>query len=209
VPHHDKRKRILRAAEKLFTTRRFHEVKLDDIVRDAHIGKGTIYRYFESKDDLLFQTALDGLDELQEVLERSIPAEGNFEEQILHAFRIIGRFSEKRRQWYRIMQAEANRMRCRRGQFRRRWRESRGRVATQLVGILQRGVAEGKVRKDVPPEAMAQVLLTMVDVRSRDMGDLPEKARSNEMLIDLFCHGVSPTDGVSTAIDPRKTTAAK
>ena len=44
----------MRAAEKLFTSRRYHEISLDAVVQEARVGKGTIYRYFQSKDDLFF-----------------------------------------------------------------------------------------------------------------------------------------------------------
>jgi len=49
-----KRQRILRAAEKLFTSQRFDEVTTDDIMHAAGVGKSTIYRYFKGKDDIFF-----------------------------------------------------------------------------------------------------------------------------------------------------------
>jgi AcrR family transcriptional regulator len=44
--------KILDAAGRLFGTRRFHEVRMDDIAAEAHVGKGTLYRYFKDKDEL-------------------------------------------------------------------------------------------------------------------------------------------------------------
>jgi AcrR family transcriptional regulator len=61
----DKREKILRVAEKMFSQRRFHEVTLDEIAATAHVGKGTIYLYFESKDDLLFQMVTDLLNDME------------------------------------------------------------------------------------------------------------------------------------------------
>jgi len=43
--------------EKLFTSRRFHKITVDDVAQAAQVGKGTIYRYFQNKDDLFSQTA--------------------------------------------------------------------------------------------------------------------------------------------------------
>jgi AcrR family transcriptional regulator len=60
---------ILEAASRVFALRPFHEVLIDDIASDAGIGKGTIYRYFETKDDLYFGTALYALDHLAAALE--------------------------------------------------------------------------------------------------------------------------------------------
>ena len=63
-----KERAILDAAAKVFATKPFHGVLIDEIASDAGIGKGTIYRYFETKDDLYFATTLHVLDQLEEVL---------------------------------------------------------------------------------------------------------------------------------------------
>ena len=44
--------RILDAAARLFGERPFHEVRMDDVAAEAAVGKGTLYRYFDDKDDL-------------------------------------------------------------------------------------------------------------------------------------------------------------
>ena len=59
-----KERAILDAAASVFARRPFHAVLIDEIASDAGIGKGTIYRYFETKDDLYFATTLHVLDGL-------------------------------------------------------------------------------------------------------------------------------------------------
>jgi TetR/AcrR family fatty acid metabolism transcriptional regulator len=44
--------KILDAAGRLFGTRRFHEVRMEDIAAEAGVGKGTLYRYFQDKEEL-------------------------------------------------------------------------------------------------------------------------------------------------------------
>ena len=44
--------RILTTASQLFALRRFHEVHMEDIACAAEVGKGTLYRYFEDKEQL-------------------------------------------------------------------------------------------------------------------------------------------------------------
>jgi len=51
----DKRTRILMAALKVFSRKGFHQVKVEEIAQEAEIGKGTIYDYFESKEDIYHQ----------------------------------------------------------------------------------------------------------------------------------------------------------
>ena len=70
-----KERAILDAAAKVFATKPFHGVLIDEIASDAGIGKGTIYRYFETKDDLYFATTLHILDRLAEVLSEALAQE--------------------------------------------------------------------------------------------------------------------------------------
>jgi AcrR family transcriptional regulator len=44
--------KILIVAARLFATHRFHEVRMEDIAAAAEVGKGTLYRYFQDKDQL-------------------------------------------------------------------------------------------------------------------------------------------------------------
>ncbi len=43
---------ILTAARELFLRQGYHETTLEEIARHAEFGKGTIYNYFDSKEDL-------------------------------------------------------------------------------------------------------------------------------------------------------------
>lgn len=53
-PNEKKRAAITAAAARLFATRPFHQVRLDDIAAAASVGKGTLYIYFKSKEALYF-----------------------------------------------------------------------------------------------------------------------------------------------------------
>jgi AcrR family transcriptional regulator len=50
----EQKEKILAAACGLFGTQRFHEVRMDDIADAAAVGKGTLYRYFQDKEELYF-----------------------------------------------------------------------------------------------------------------------------------------------------------
>src|SRR5271165_4176056 len=72
----DKKQRIMQAAERLFRMRRVHEITLDEIAREADVGKGTLYLYFTDKEDLIFQAAVAGFDRMCQLF-RIILAEGD------------------------------------------------------------------------------------------------------------------------------------
>src|SRR3989442_8004149 len=48
----DKRARILAAATVVFAERDFHRVQASEVASRAGVGKGTVYLYFPTKDDL-------------------------------------------------------------------------------------------------------------------------------------------------------------
>ncbi len=51
----DKKERILQATEKLLAQYGFHGLSMQMVAKEAKVAAGTIYRYFEDKDDLLYQ----------------------------------------------------------------------------------------------------------------------------------------------------------
>lgn len=183
----DKRLKIMQAAERLFTSRRFHEITLDDVAQTARVGKGTIYRYFQDKDDLFFQTATSGFDELCELLRRQISPAAGFTAQLVEACTQIGGFFAKRRQLFRMMQAEEGRMNWCRGSIRDRWMERRKALVAAVAGILGKGVAEGAIRGDVHPDVLAALLLGLLRTRARDLAD-PENCPL-ERVVEVFCNG--------------------
>ncbi len=50
----EKRDKIIEAAAQLFSGKNYHEVMMEDVAKLASIAKGTLYNYFESKEDLYF-----------------------------------------------------------------------------------------------------------------------------------------------------------
>jgi len=184
-----KKDQIMAAAEKLFTSRRFHEITLDDVVHEAGVGKGTIYRYFKDKDDLFFQVAASGFDELCALLNSEIDKTASFDRQLLAACENVSAFFSRRRQLFRMMQAEDARMRWCRKDTRDQWDAKRRKLAEALSSVLRRGVESGRLRDDVPPEILAAFLLGMLRTRNRELEEAPESARSYEVLLDLFTRG--------------------
>lgn len=71
----DKRQRILDAALKVFAERGFYNAKVSEVARAAGVADGTIYLYFENKDDLLIQLFEDRMEyiirRLSDELERT------------------------------------------------------------------------------------------------------------------------------------------
>ena len=191
MPRQDKRQQIMQAAAKLFSSRRFHEITTDDVAREAKVGKGTIYRYFQDKDELFFETANSGFDELCNLLERKVQDSARFTEQLHEACVQISSFFDRRRRLFQMMQSEDGRMASFKGRLREKRMEKRKKLVDALAGILHRGVQEGHVRSDILPEVLARFLLSMLRTRARELQDAPEQMHGCEVVVDLFCHGMA------------------
>lgn len=93
----DTRAAILRCAAEVFSQRPFHEVLTDEISSRLKMGKGTLYRYFPSKEELYFATLVDGLQGMQDAID-AVLSEPAPLEQTIEALTstIIGYFWQRR-----------------------------------------------------------------------------------------------------------------
>lgn len=76
----DKRELIIDAAKSTFMEKGYERTRISDISKRADVGKGTIYEYFGSKDEVLmaccesiFQNNLQGLEDGIEALKQNSP----------------------------------------------------------------------------------------------------------------------------------------
>ena len=183
-----KARQIMRAAEELFTTRRFHEITMDDVCHLAGVGKGTIYRYFRDKDDLFVRSATLGLDELCVVLKDKSRQGGDFEHRLLDGCREISRYFRSRRHMFHMMHVQDM---CQGGALRARWAPRRKALIEALSEILAGGADEGKLSGDVSLPVLANLLLGLLRAAAKDLGDAPEHCKQPEFIVRFFLHGAA------------------
>ncbi|MCJ7625564.1 MAG: TetR/AcrR family transcriptional regulator [Anaerolineaceae bacterium] len=86
----DRKNQILDAAVKVFTRLGFFKARMDDIVKESNLSKGTLYWYFKSKDDLIlaimeriFNPEFKQLEEIAELNESPRALLGKFTDYII------------------------------------------------------------------------------------------------------------------------------
>ena len=190
----DKVVRILKAAERLFSRQRFHEVTLDAVARLARVGKGTIYLHFAGKDDLFFKSATAGFSVLCENLRGEMTTGADFGERLRASCRLVAAFMETRYPLYRMMQAEE----ARRGGANRKllgqWLAQRAELVELLSDLMATGAAAGELRRDLPPRVLTYCLLGLLRTRA---WDLVETAcvQPDETVVELFLNGAGRKAG--------------
>jgi AcrR family transcriptional regulator len=77
---------ILKTAKKLFARNGLTKTTMDDVAKDARIGKGTIYHYFESKEQMYCQIIEDDMSIIKEELISSMAAEAEPDKKLTAYF---------------------------------------------------------------------------------------------------------------------------
>lgn len=184
-----KREKILAEAAKLFAAEPFHKVLLSDVAKAAKVGKGTLYTYFKSKEDLYLAVISQGFAQLLTRLRERIAtaasdALGNLailiEEYVNFVFQ-NPYFSELMR-----MAPEMT--------FGRPQSEKNRRELSRLIeSLIRQGIAEGEF-EDPHPELTTKYLQGLL--RSVFTGDMSKVERKvvTEHLTHFIRKGLSRKD---------------
>jgi TetR/AcrR family transcriptional regulator, cholesterol catabolism regulator len=85
--HGTRLEEVLRSAANIFFAKGFHATSIEDVARDVGMLKGSLYYYIKSKDDLLFQLLLAGIEDGDAYIAQHIDAKGDPVEQLERAVR--------------------------------------------------------------------------------------------------------------------------
>jgi AcrR family transcriptional regulator len=190
----DKPQQILKSAERLFAGGRYHEVTLDEVCREAGVGKGTVYRYFRDKEDLYYQVILSGLDELVESVEGVANEEQAPGDGMRKVVECVAGFYTKRRALFGLMWSEQLRGSARRKEMRTQWRKKNERMVAVLAGFITQGVQQGVYDTPFSPRAAARLLLGMVRVGQRHKSEMPGGRDWPTAVARLFEGGILSQD---------------
>lgn len=74
----NKRSAILGAAASVFNQKGFYQANISEIAEEAGIGKGTVYEYFNSKDELFIQVIEFNIDRYVKRIEHAVQSADGF-----------------------------------------------------------------------------------------------------------------------------------
>lgn len=183
-----RRGRMLDAATQIFARRPFAQVSMDQIAREAGVGKPTLYRYFDGKDALflaVFERALDALERrLDLVLAQTRTIAGRLPRMV----REIAPTFRDHLVSLRLLGAESTLADLSK---RRLFRDRRARIADRIASCIRGGVARGELRT-CRPEGVAEMVIGMIwSATATDDGD--DEAIASEVT-DLVLHGLLPPE---------------
>jgi AcrR family transcriptional regulator len=158
----DKKNRIIEAAARIFAQKGYARAAVADIAVNAEIGKGTIYAYFDSKEDLFFAVFEWFMLQTGAAAKVSISHLGGSASQRLEALSdsIMGMWDEIKDAFILTIEfwaaSSSSQMRERfKDAFRRLYEEFRAIV----VSVIRDGIERGEFRSDVNAESVAAALV--------------------------------------------------
>jgi AcrR family transcriptional regulator len=161
-PKKEKKNRIIKAAARVFAQKGYAGTAVADIAVQAEIGKGTIYAYFDSKEDLFFAVFEWYMMQSGAAANVSVSLLGGSAAQRLEALSdsIMGMWDEIKDAFTLTIEfwaaSSSSQMRERfKETFRRAYEEFRG----LIVALIRDGIERGEFRSDVNAQSVAAALV--------------------------------------------------
>lgn len=156
----DKRERILRAAIRVFARKGFYATRVSEIAKAAGVADGTIYLYFQNKDDVLVSIFEDRIGKLIDVLTAEAAKAGTVEERIRRTIELQLGLLEGQRDLAEVVTVNLR-------QSSRLLKQYATPLFTKYLeiigGIVADGQKQGVLRDDVSPRIVARALWGSLD----------------------------------------------
>ncbi|MFQ5709110.1 MAG: TetR/AcrR family transcriptional regulator [bacterium] len=188
-----RREEILTAARKVFCERGFEKATLDEIAVVAEFGKGTLYNYFKSKEDLFACIIETGTLQFQEFVAQATKSKSSPKEKIATYIDAAFEFFENNRQIYSIFVLEKNKLACSiNDEMFSKCCAQQEAVKQFLAGLFQEGMTVGDFRR-FEPLKLARALIGLLHtsmfqaIREPDTTNLKTEAR---FIKDILFEGI-------------------
>jgi AcrR family transcriptional regulator len=157
-----RRNEIIDAAERLFFSKGFEHVTMDEIAAGAELSKGTLYLYFKSREDLHYAVVMRGLEILNRLIREAYDGRRSGLENILEMGEAYIRFFREHTDYFRaIISFDAS-----------KFEKVDDASKLQILGddsplvffmeVLREGQADGSINGEIPAEQLAIILWAQV-----------------------------------------------
>ena len=198
VQHRKERERlarrnlILNAAIRVFAEKGFHQATMDDVAEQAELGKGTLYYYFHSKDEILLQLLENNTREFFEQILQAISGEKNFLQMVRKVLLFYASYFNEHRLFFNIyFPFESGQIQLKSpqfGEFRQTYREFRKPLEEVLFRQFQKeGIAS------ISAENFWKILggvLMSINLEIHRQTPLPQIIRMIEQFTTTLEHGL-------------------
>ncbi len=156
----DKRERILAAAVKVFAAKGFYCARVSDVAREAGVADGTIYLYFESKEDLLRGLYEENMGKINEGVREIVDGDEPVLRKVSQFFEAWAQFALDDPELAEVLTVEIRES----GKYMNEFAAPLfGEFLRNLVSLIDEGQAGGEFRTDVSPKTVARAMFGAMD----------------------------------------------
>ncbi len=180
---------IIKAARKLFASKNFNEVSMDEIASEVGLGKSTLYLYFKNKESLYFAVVLRGTRIWADMVKDEVKKDDTGLEKLKLYGNANRDFSNKYPDYFRLLysptsirkQFDMDKMSS--SEEFQEVRELFKEIMSIGIDFIQKGIEEGEIRPDVDPTE-ATILLSVIYNGKVNMGDWAKELLENRGIDD-------------------------
>jgi TetR/AcrR family fatty acid metabolism transcriptional regulator len=189
------RQAIVDCAAEVFSERDFHEVLTEHIAERLGIGKGTIYRYFRSKEELYLAAIASGLDGLHAAVKSGLEQEAALPATIDTLVRTMVTYFWRQRDFFVLLhRLEAKLDPAERAQ----WQARRDEVVRMVRRVLDRAAVRGQIRR-VNSRLAVEALFGMIRGVCVYRADADRPEEVTRTVTNLFLGGLGVRSAAGTS----------
>jgi TetR/AcrR family transcriptional regulator len=189
------RQEMLATALELFSQKGYHNVSMHEIAGQAEFAIGTLYKFFQNKEDLYRALVLEQCDRFEEALAQVIEEPGDEVEKLRNYVQTKSEWIRSNLPFVRLFLTESrgasfNLKAGLNEELRRRYYTFLERVAS----IFERGIKNQKFRNIADPYFLGAALDSIIDASLLLWLDAPERfsnLESPDAILDIFFKGLT------------------
>ncbi len=185
-----RKEQILKAAEKVFAKKGFHEATISEVAREAGLSDATIYEYFSTKEELLFsiprETTRRGMERMEGYL-KVIRGAGNRIRTIIYHYLLFYQ-SEPDYASVVMLVLKSNRKFLETEAYQIIREGFRG-----ILSVIEEGIDSGEFRPDTDPYLVRQMILGAIEhivIRWLLLGKPKDILQYADPITDMIIDGI-------------------
>lgn len=178
----NRREEIMLAAEKSFTMFGYKATTMDQVAKIANVGKGTIYTFFATKEELFHSIVWEMVKEMKEVSEQGIVAGASFQENVHARIMQLLKFRETHQLFIKLIEEEKELRTPAVGEALEKIEKE---ILRYIASKIDKGIANGEL-KQCNSELIAYLLFKMYVALVVDWNKTHEKQLTEKQITDIL-----------------------
>jgi AcrR family transcriptional regulator len=181
-----RREEIINAAERVFFEKGLLAATMDEIAEVAELGKSTLYLYYKSKEDLYLAVVMRGSEIMHNMFEKALSTGEPTLKLIANLGDAYYDYFKQHRNYFRMFYFFENPQLHTQvsPEMRDACTVNNGKIWALVIGIIQRGIDEGVIQKEIDPKQAAVILWSMSNHMMRQI-DREDDYWTGKMGVDL------------------------